>query len=140
MVLKLRQERQREGISKQYCYITMTTNTHIKSCIAKYYIKSYRKSQLTKMKIHSKWLLGVHITEHSDQHPSTCFLKCKVPDTLIERNFRVTLTEKPSQQKNTTYQVDRKMFWHMNINREEKETGNEGKKTFHGTLTCLVNV
>ena len=28
----------------------------------------------------------------------------------------------------------------MNINREEKETGNEGKKTFHGTLTCLVNV
>ena len=29
MVLKLRQERQREGISKQYCYITMKTNTFI---------------------------------------------------------------------------------------------------------------
>ena len=97
MVLKLRQERQREGTSKQYCHITMTTNTHIKSCIGTYFKNEcYRKSQLAKMKAHSKWLLGVHITEHNDHHPSACFLKCKVPDTLIERKFRVILTEKPS--------------------------------------------
>ena len=66
------------------------------------------------MKTHSKGLLGVYITEHTNREKFSSHLNREI---FVARKY------------NTTRQVYR----------EEKEMGNEGKK-LSMELTCLVNV
>ena len=130
MVLKLRQEKQREGISKQYCYINMTTNAHIKSCIATYYIKHCHITT-SQDEDSFEWVIGC-IYHWAQWSPSSSVL-------LEMRSTWHTNREKFSRHLNREIFVARKYNTTRQVYREEKEMGNEGKK-LSMELTCLVNV